>query len=193
MAKKLKQFNMLIVGTGGQGLITLLQIISEAAIAEGYDIKTSELHGLSQRGGSVEVHIRFGDKIYSPMVAFQKADLILALEEQESLNGLYFSNSKTKFLINQMMMPIPLRSFMPEPEILQKIKKVTKDITLIPADNIANEKLDNRVVSGTYLVSFASFRNLLPLKPSSVQAAIKKIVPTQFLECNLGAFDLAKS
>jgi len=60
---------MVIVGTGGQGLITLLQIISEAAMSEGYNIRTSELHGLSQRGGSVEVHIRFGKKIFSPMVA----------------------------------------------------------------------------------------------------------------------------
>jgi len=68
MAKNLEQFNIVIAGTGGQGLITLLQVISEAAMAEGYDIRTSELHGLSQRGGSVEVHIRFGKKIYSPLV-----------------------------------------------------------------------------------------------------------------------------
>ena len=60
MDKKISQFNMLIVGTGGQGQITLLQILAEAALLEGYDLKTSELHGLSQRGGSVEVHFRFG-------------------------------------------------------------------------------------------------------------------------------------
>ena len=67
------QFNIVIVGTGGQGLITLLQIVAEAALRVGLDIRTSELHGLSQRGGSVEVHIRFGKKIYSPLIAQGKA------------------------------------------------------------------------------------------------------------------------
>src|SRR4030043_1604518 len=108
MAKKIDQFNMVITGVGGQGLLTLLQIISEAAISEGYDIRTSELHGLSQRGGSVEVHIRFGKKTYSPMVAEGKADLVLALEIQEALKGIYYANSKTNFLINKYIIPISL-------------------------------------------------------------------------------------
>src|SRR4030043_1968187 len=103
MAKKIDQFNMVITGVGGQGLLTLLQIISEAAVSEDHDIRTSELHGLSQRGGSVEVHIRFGKKIYSPMVAQGKADLILSLESQESLRGAYFANAKTKFLIDKYL------------------------------------------------------------------------------------------
>jgi len=64
MKKNKKDFNLIIVGTGGQGLITLLQILAEAALIEGYEVKTSELHGLSQRGGSVEVHIRFGKKFF---------------------------------------------------------------------------------------------------------------------------------
>jgi indolepyruvate ferredoxin oxidoreductase beta subunit len=74
-----QEFNMIINGVGGQGLITLLKIISEAALVEGKDIRTSELHGLSQRGGSVEVYIRFGKKIWSPLVEKGKADLILSL------------------------------------------------------------------------------------------------------------------
>src|SRR4030043_958319 len=122
MSKKAEQFNMVIVGTGGQGLITLLQIISEAAVSEDHDLRTSELHGLSQRGGSVEVHIRFGKKIFSPMVAQGKADLILALEEQEVLNGVYFANPKTNFLINQLTIPIPLKKPLSEAEILNQLK-----------------------------------------------------------------------
>jgi len=128
MVKSLEQFNMVIVGTGGQGLITLLQIISEAALAEGYDIRTSELHGLSQRGGSVEVHIRFGKKIYSPLVMRAKADLILGLEMQEILNGIYFANPKTKFLINQFVIPISLKKPLSENETLNQLKKISKNI-----------------------------------------------------------------
>ncbi|MBU2635317.1 2-oxoacid:acceptor oxidoreductase family protein, partial [Patescibacteria group bacterium] len=85
---KNRTFNIVISGTGGQGLITLLQIIAEAALVEGLDVKTSELHGLSQRGGAVETHIRFGKKIYSPLVSLGSADLILSLETLESLRAL---------------------------------------------------------------------------------------------------------
>jgi len=172
-------------------LITLLQIISEAAISEGYDIKTSELHGLSQRGGSVEVHIRFGEKIYSPMVEKGKADLILGLEEQEILNGLYFANPKTKFLVNQFIIPIPLRKPLSGAGIFAQVKKISGDITVIPAEKICQEKLGNSVVSGTYLVSFAASKNLIPLKPASIRDAIKKMIPENYLELNLKAFKLA--
>ena len=68
----LKNFNIVITGVGGQGLITLLDVISKAAFNKGLDIKTSELHGLSQRGGSVSVYIRFGKKVYSPMIPKHK-------------------------------------------------------------------------------------------------------------------------
>src|SRR4030043_496188 len=188
MSKKIEKFNMLIFGIGGQGLITLLQIISEAVVFEGYDIRTSELHGLSQRGGSVEVHIRFGKKIFSPMVAQGKADLILGLEEQEILNGLYFANPKTNFLINQFVIPIPLKKPLSEAEILSQLKKISKNIYLVPAEKICQEKLGNSVVSGIYLISFAAFKGLIPLKPLSIQRAIKKLIPEKYLDLNLKAF-----
>jgi len=193
MAKNLEQFNMVIVGTGGQGLITLLKIISEAALAEGYDIGTSELHGLSQRGGSIEVHIRFGKKIYSPLVMRGEADLVLGLEMQEILNGIYFANPKTKFLINQFIIPISLKKPLSENEILNQLKKISNNITIIPADKICQEKLQNSVVSGIYLISFAAFKNLIPLKPESIQKAIKSTIPEKFLELNLKAFNLANA
>jgi len=193
MPKNLEQFNMVITGTGGQGLITLLQIISEAALAEGYDIRTSELHGLSQRGGSVEVHIRFGKKIYSSLVMRGEADLVLGLEMQEILNGIYFASPKTKFLINQFIIPISLKKPLSENEILNQLKKISKNITIIPADKICQEKLQNSVVSGIYLISFATFKNLIPLKPESIQKAIKSIIPEKFLELNLKAFNLANA
>ena len=106
MDKKVKQFNLVIVGTGGQGQITLLEVLAEAALVEGYDIRTSELHGLSQRGGSVEVHIRFGREIYSPLIPQGNGDLILALEIQESLRGFYFANNQTVLLVNDYFSPI---------------------------------------------------------------------------------------
>jgi len=126
MSKKIKPYNIVIVGTGGQGLTTLLQVLVEAAIAEGYDLKTSELHGLSQRGGSVEVHVRFGAKVHSPIVPLAKADLILALEAQEALRAIKFANPKSIFLINKQIIPIPLQKSLTETEIMNLVKKTSK-------------------------------------------------------------------
>jgi len=194
MQKKLEQFDfdVVIAGVGGQGLITLLQILAEAAFSEGYEIRTSELHGLSQRGGSVEVHIRFGKKIYSPMVKQGGADLILALEMQETLKMAYFANPKTNFLINEYIIPIPLQKTLSGKEILQNLRKISKNINVVPAEKICKEKLGNSVVSGVYLLSLAVFKKMIPLNPNSIQSAIKKIVPEKYLELNLKTFNLTK-
>ena len=191
--KKIKQFNTVILGTGGQGLITVLQIIAEAALSEGYDIKSSELHGLSQRGGSVEVHIRFGKKIYSPLIPQGKADLILSFETQEALRGVYFANKNTSFLVNKFIVPIPLEKSLSEGEIIKIIKKISKNVVLVPAADICREKLGTDVVSGIYLLSLAVFKNLIPIKPASILKAIKKIIPEKYLELNVKAFNLASN
>ena len=191
MANK-KGFNIVIVGTGGQGLITLLQILAEAALIEGYDVKTSELHGLSQRGGSVEVHIRFGKEIYSPLVAQVKADLILALEIQESLKGIYFSNPKTTFLINKFFVPILGEKLLKENDILKELKKVSKSIVLIPAADICQKELGKNVVAGVYLLSYASYKKIIPLKPNSILKAMEKVVSKKYFELNKKTFELAK-
>lgn len=193
MKKFFEQFNILIVGTGGQGQITLLQILAEAALFEGKEIKTSELHGLSQRGGSVEVHLRFGKKIFSPLVSQGKADLILGLEMQECLKACYFANSKTVFLINKYFVPIPLQKLLTEKEILKILKKFSKKVTLIEAANICQKEFGTNIVAGIYLLSLASFKKLIPLKPASILKAIKKIIPEKYLELNLKTFDLARN
>jgi len=193
MAKKIEQFNILITGTGGQGLITLLQVISQAALSEGYDVKTSELHGLAQRGGSVQVHIRFGKKVFSPLISPGKTDLILGLEMQEVLKDSYFAGSKTNFLINKNIIPIPFEKKIAEDEIVKSIKKISKNVLLVPAADICKKELGTDVVSGIYLVSFASFKNLIPLKPESILRVIKKIIPEKYLELNLKTFKIAES
>lgn len=185
-------FNLIINGVGGQGLVTLLKIVSEAALSEGYDVRTSELHGLSQRGGSVEVYIRFGKKIYSPLVARGQADLVISLEEQEALNGLYFANPKTVFLTNKYRTPTFLRD-MSEEEVLVAIKQVSPNVFLIPATEICQKEFKTDVVSGIYLLGQALAKGCLPLKKESLISAFKKIIPEQYLEMNLKALEMAQN
>lgn len=186
-----KEFNIIINGVGGQGLITLLKIIAQAAINERYDVKTSELHGLSQRGGSVEVHIRFDKEVFSPLVPQGKASLILSLESQEALNGAYYSSKDTVFLINRYQTPTFSKDFK-ENKISAILKKISKHIFLLPASEICRKEVGTDVVAGIYLLGQAIFHSFLPLKSDSVISAIKKIIPPKYLELNLKAFNLPK-
>ena len=120
---KKKNFNIIISGVGGQGLITITKILAKAALIDGFDVKTSELHGLSQRGGSVETAIRFGHKIDSPLIRQGGADLIISLELQEALRACYYASkdSKTMFLINDFVKPIPGTKKPDKSQVLQQL------------------------------------------------------------------------
>lgn len=207
MRKKIKEFNIVIVGTGGQGLITLLEIIAEAALLEGFDVKTSELHGLAQRGGSVEVHITFGKKVLSPLVNQGEANLIIALEAQEALKACYYAcpvgpaeagsfggskKAKTVFLINDFFVPIPNIKPKSSNQILKELKRFSQKTILVPASDICQKELGSNVVAGIYLLSLAVFQKLLPLKPNSILKIIQEKIPEKYLELNLKTFELAR-
>lgn len=180
-------FNIVIAGVGGQGLVTLLQIIDEAAFLEGHDIRSSELHGLSQRGGKVLAHVRFGQKIYSPLVVLGNADLIIATELTEGLRAINFVNPETKLLINKNL--LAFLGGLPEKEILERLPK--KNLYIVPASQTCQEKLGKEVVSTIYLLGYAVKNNLIPLKAKSVLSAIKNKVPQKYQELNIKAFNLA--
>ena len=170
--KKKKDFNIVIVGTGGQGLITLLRVLAETAMISNYEIRTSELHGLSQRGGSVEVHIRFGEKIHSPLVKKGDADIVIALESQEALRAIPFANKETIFLINNNPSPAP--------KILNSI--------VVSASDICKKEFGTDVVAGFYLMVYALSKKMIPLEMEFLEKAIKKTIPKKYLELNLKVF-----
>lgn len=187
-----KTFGCVIVGTGGQGLITLLEILSDAAIKAGYDAKTSELHGLSQRGGSVEVHIKFGKNVYSPLVEKSKADLIIGLEMQECLKAGYFAGRQTTYLINKNITPIPGVTSLTADLIIKALQVFTKNIEVIDADGICQKELGTTVVSGIYLLCLASFKKIIPIAPEIILEAIKSSVAPKYLDLNIKTWELAQ-
>ena len=190
--KNNKVFNCVIVGTGGQGLITLLEVLSDAAVKNGLDAKTSELHGLSQRGGSVEVHIKFGKKVFSPLVEAKKADLIVGLEMQECLKAAYFAGQQTQYLINKTEVAIPGKPLLAEEEIIGNLKKFTKKIEVIDANGICQKELGTPAVAGVYLLCLAAFKEMIPLAPEVMLEAIKTAVAPKHLEVNVKAWELAQ-
>lgn len=184
-----KNFNIVTTGVGGQGLITLLDIISQAAFDSGLDVKTSELHGLSQRGGSVSVYIRFGKKVYSPMVPRGQANLVLALEFQEALNALEFANKQTNFVINNYQTPTLAESASLK-QVEDNIKLVTDKIFTLPFSTICEKDLQNGVVVGVAMLGFALQKGFLPLAKEKIIEAIKATMPEKFWELNLKAMEL---
>jgi len=192
MKNKIENFNIVIVGVGGQGLLTLLQILNEAALKEGYEVKSAEVHGLSQRGGSVEVYCRFGKDIFSPLVKKGGANLIISLETQETLRGIHFSSEKTTFLINNFFVPIPDQNVPKIKEISKILEKFSKKIVLIPASEICKKEFGTDVIAGIYLLGHSISKNLIPLKSNSIIFAIKKVIPEKYLDLNLKIFQFAK-
>jgi indolepyruvate ferredoxin oxidoreductase beta subunit len=186
-----KNFNIVITGVGGQGLTTLLDVISRAAFNRGLDVKTSELHGLSQRGGSVSVYIRFGKKVWSPMVPKAQANLVLALEFQEALNGLEFANKNTVFVINNYQTPTLAESASFK-QVEDNIKLATDKIFDMPFSAICAKELDNQVVVGMAMLGFAVEKQALPLSKEEIITAIKETMPEKFWELNLKALELIK-
>jgi len=188
-----KNFNIIITGVGGQGLITLTRVLAEAALIEGHDAKTSELHGLSQRGGSVETHIVFGKDVFSPLVKKGGADLIISLEAQEVLNALYYgSKNRTWFLIDKFLKPISgNQKELSIKEIIRETERFSKESFLISASEITKKELGNPVLAGTFLLGYAVRKKIIPLKPDSILKAITKVIPEKYLALNQKAFDLS--
>ena len=186
-----KNFNIVIKGVGGQGIITLVSLIVESAFLDKKEVRSSELHGLSQRGGSVEAHIRFGKNIYSPLVAKGKANLIIGLEITEALRGAVFANKDTKFLVNELY--TAFSENLSKQGILDNLNKIAnKNLILVLASDICKKELEKEVLSGVYLFGYAVYNGLIPIKEESALKAIDNLIPEKYKDLNIKAFKLSK-
>jgi len=193
----MKEFNMIIVGVGGQGILTLMNVIAEAALKEGCDVKTSELHGLAQRGGSVPCHVRFGKKIYSPLVMEGEAHLIIALEPMEALRASYFGSREngTSFLVNNYRMiplsvPVIKAKYPSLRKIVEGLKYFSTKVIVVNASDIVKRETGNIVSTNIYMLGYALLRKLIPLRKRSIIKGIEEIIPKKYLEVNKRIFKL---
>jgi indolepyruvate ferredoxin oxidoreductase beta subunit len=180
--------NVIICGTGGQGILLASEVLCAAARAAGHDVKKSEVHGMAQRGGSVSSHVRFGEKIYSPLVEKGCAGLILAMEKMEALRWApYLAPGGRIVACDLKINPMTVNTGSAEyPDIDAIIAEENLPVTLIPAVEIAESVGDLRVVN-TVLIGAASPH--LPIDMAHWKKAIKERVPAKALEVNLKAFE----
>lgn len=181
--------NIMIVGVGGQGTLLASRILGNTVINEGFDVKVSEVHGMSQRGGSVVTYVKYGDKVYSPIVDRGEADVILAFELLEAYRALPYLKKGGKLIVNnQQIDPMPVitgTAKYPE-NIAQKLSAVC-DTTVVEALELAKEAGNIKAVN-VVLIGVMAKTTDIPYE--KWVETIKSTVPEKFLEVNLRAFEL---
>ncbi len=181
--------SIMIVGVGGQGTLLASRILGNTVINEGYDVKVSEVHGMSQRGGSVVTYVKFGDKVYSPIIDMGEADIILAFEQLEAYRALPYLKKGGKMIANnQKINPMPVITGAAEyPESI--LQKISKEVDLIEVDALSlAEEAGNFKAVNVVLIGVMAKSTDIPYEKWI--ETIKTTVPAKFLDVNLKAFDL---
>ncbi len=185
--------NILLVGVGGQGILLASEILSEAFMLAGFDVKKSEIHGMSQRGGSVVSHVRFGNKVFSPVVPEGHGDILFGFELLETYRYLPLMKKGATVIANDFRIPPPsvLLGQTTYPENLsEKIKTAYPDFLLVDGQGMARKAGDTRAAN-TVMLGAVSRR--LQIADGVWQKAIEKMVPNKALEINLNAFSMGRS
>ena len=184
--------NIMIVGVGGQGSLLASKLLGHLLLTEGYDVKVSEVHGMSQRGGSVVTYVRFGEKVYSPIIDKGEADIIVSFEQLEAARYVEYLREGGRIITNsQQIDPMPvITGAMEYPEDLigkMQAKGILVDAMdcLSLADEAGSSKAVNIVLMGRVSKYFD-----IPVE--KWEQAIKDCVPAKFVELNLKAFALGR-
>lgn len=182
--------SIMIVGVGGQGTLLASRILGAELISNGFDVKVSEVHGMSQRGGSVVTYVKYGSKVNSPIVNEGEADLILAFEQLEAARWLQYLKKDGTLIINtQKIDPMSViigNSIYPD-GVLDAINKAGAKTTNLDALSLAVSAGSAKAVNVVLIGVMASH---MDLNRDAWINAIKNTVPEKFLEMNLKAFDL---
>lgn len=181
--------SIMIVGVGGQGTLLASRILGNAVISQGYDVKVSEVHGMSQRGGSVVTYVRYGEKVNSPIIDKGGADMILAFELLEAKRALPFLKDGGKIIVNnQQIDPMPVIIGACEyPANLEENLKAQADTTIVDALSLAKQAGNQKAVNVVLIGVMAKNWDI----PYEVWTdTIRNTVPEKFLEINLKAFEL---
>ena len=181
--------NIMIVGVGGQGTLLASRILGNIVIEEGYDVKVSEVHGMSQRGGSVVTYVKFGDKVYSPIIDKGEADIILAFEMLEAYRALPYLKKGGKIIVNnQEMNPLPvIIGAMEYPKNIKEKLESIVNLECVEALELAKEAGNIKTVNVVLIGVLAKSTNIEYSKWIEI---LKSTVPAKLLDVNLKAFDL---
>ncbi len=184
--------NVIFAGVGGQGVILASKILMEAAKNAGYDVKESEVHGMAQRGGSVDCHVRFGDKVYSPLIEKGTADIVVALEVLEAMRKLEFLKTDGMLIVNREQIdPAPVQAGLEKyPDDLEAwLKEHVKNFVIVDTAPALKEAGSKRALN---IVMLGVISNFLEFTTEQWTEAIRSMVKEKFADMNLLAFRLGR-
>lgn len=184
--------SVMIVGVGGQGSLLASRLLGNVLLAQGFDVKVSEVHGMSQRGGSVVTYVKYGDKVYSPTIEKGEADIIISFEQLESARWLsYLKKGGHLVTSTQQLDPMPVITGVAKyPEnIIEKLKALDIDVIAVDALGLA-EQAGTAKASNVVLMGVLSTK--MGFDEDVWQKALEQCVPAKFLELNRKAFALGR-
>uniref|UniRef100_A0A7C4NLP8 Pyruvate ferredoxin oxidoreductase n=1 Tax=Staphylothermus marinus TaxID=2280 RepID=A0A7C4NLP8_STAMA len=182
----LTRYNVFIAGVGGQGLLTLGRLLGYAAIEAGYDVTVAEVHGLSQRGGTLNVHVRIGSG-EAPVIPTGGSNLFIALEALEAIRYSKFIGKDTTVVINDFLWPPPLSKYPSMEEILNKLRVLNNKVYVVDANAISKKIIGNIISSNIAIMGFSyavdhGLKNRV--KYECIERALEKIFRGKALELN---------
>ena len=189
----MKTTNIMIVGVGGQGTLLASKLLGRLLLKRGYDVKVSEVHGMSQRGGSVVTYVRYGEKVYSPVVDKGEADVIISFEMLEAARWVeYLKKGGTIVTNTQQINPMPVIIGAAEypQNLAEKIAEKGINIEAFDALSLAEEAGTSKAVN---LVLLGRISKYFDFTDEEWMDAIEKSVPAKILELNKKAFAMGKA
>ena len=186
--------NIMIVGVGGQGTLLASKLLGRLLLTRNYDIKVSEVHGMSQRGGSVVTYVRYGSKVYSPIIDTGEADYILSFELLEAARAAEWLRPDGILITNtQEINPMPvITGAMTYPEnLLEKLKELGLSVDALDALTLAQKAGSSKAVNLVLLGRLSNY--FKDFSEDEWMAAIEQSVPEKFLEMNKKAFHLGRT
>ncbi len=184
-------FNVSLVGVGGQGILLTSDILALAAMDAGFDVKKSEIHGMSQRGGSVISQVRFGSRVHSPIIPDGQSDVLVSFERTEALRYAHLARPGAKILVNDMeRIPVTVSSgLQPPAKDVAKRLAAYPGLMLIDANPLAVQAGNLRAAN---VVLMGALSSLVPFDEAHWQAAMRERIPARLLDVNLRAFALGR-
>jgi len=185
--------NVMIVGVGGQGSLLASKLLGRLLLSEGLDVKVSEVHGMSQRGGSVVTYVRYGEHVYSPVIDEEGADFIVSFELLEAARWLPYLKKDGVIVTNtQQIDPMPVitgNATYPE-DLVKKMKETGARVDALNCLELAEKAGSAKAVN---LVLMGRLSHYFDLEEEKWQKAVEESVPPRFLEMNRKAFELGRN
>lgn len=182
----------MIVGVGGQGSLLASKLLGHLLLTEGYDVKVSEVHGMSQRGGSVVTYVRFGEKVYSPVIDKGQADFIVSFEKLEAARYIEYLKVGGRIVVNtQQIDPMPVitgAAVYPE-DLIGKMEAAGAVVDAMDCLTLAEQAGSAKAVN---IVLMGRLSRYFDIPVEKWQQAIRECVPPKFVELNLKAFELGR-